>query len=340
MNRYRIYGITLATDFPFSWPIPRVDETAPHPPAGDARHVRFRFVESPPEELDWAAIPTVHQVAYEDEPGNPFLTYHVLDGVDVFRVRGVADHYIYPDRILCQLHDEGLTQLVEIQLLGTVLALWLERRGTSILHASTVVMEGRGVAFMGWKGSGKTTLAVDLVCGGWPLLVDDLLALSVGSDGVLAHPGYPMLRLTPEQIRTFIGKGASFPRVHPEFEKRRVPVGEGFGAFQPEAVPLSRIYLVQRRSAPSERPGGSASASVPASPVRIDPLSRRDALLALLQHAYLRDAGPGMGFMEERLSGLGRVAEYVSVATLQYPSGFGHMAAVRQAIQEDLQDTR
>jgi hypothetical protein len=81
-------------------------------------------------------------------------------------------------------------------LLTKVLACVSVLRGYEALHASAVVSPWGAVAILAPSGVGKTTLAVELLGRGWPLLSDDVLVLGAGAEGVLAYPATPHLNVT------------------------------------------------------------------------------------------------------------------------------------------------
>ena len=312
LARYALYGRTLASDFPFQWPLP----------GGTADpDVSFSCVDEAPPGVELGAATRVLELPLGMEAGAPSISYHRCDGVDVLRFGRDADHYLWSDRIVCHLHDPSLTWLVEIQLLGMVLALWLELGGTPTLHASTVVVDDSAVAFLGTKGGGKTTAATAMVAAGYPLLVDDLLALRLTGGDVLAQPGYPMLRLWPEQVDHFLGGGDHLPLVHPSFTKRRVRVGDGFGTHHIGAVPLRRIYL------PVRRDGGE---------VTIEPVSSREALIETVRNSFLHDAVHSFGLAGPRLAMLAQALRSVSVRRVTYPSGFDRLPELVAAVEVDL----
>lgn len=312
MPTYSVYGIALATDFPFSWPLGVTDRAA---------DLRFETVTTPPTSVDWRATQPVHAVFVGGAEDRPGITYHTFDSFDVVRIRDVADHYLWPDRIVCHLRDPAWSYLAEIQLLGMVLALWLERQGVPTLHASAVVVDGVAVAFMGAKGGGKTTAATGLIAGGHALLADDLLALRFHANGVSAAPGYPMLRLWPEQADHFLGGHERLPLVHPAFTKRRICLPQQFGEFHPQCAPLRRLYVPQR-----SRDGAPT----------ITPMRSRDAVLSLVRESFLRDAVHGLGLAQGRLGMLARIVRDVTVCSLRYPDGFDRLPELVAAVEEDL----
>jgi hypothetical protein len=312
LTTYCIYGVTLETEFSFQWPVPR---------GGDGPELRFSCTDTAPIHLDWSSLEPAYSEPLTEREDGPAVTYYVLDGLDVIRIGTDADHYLWDDRIICHLHDPAHSYLVEIQLLGMVLALWLERRGIPTLHASVAVVEGGAVAFLGTKGGGKTTAATSLMAAGHPMLVDDLLALRTQDGQVTAQSGYPMLRLWPEQVEHFVGYPDVLPLVHPAFTKRRVPVGSGFGSFHPAPAPLRRIYVPQRQEGVE---------------VVIEPMRSSAALIAMVQHSFLKNEMVPLGLAPGRLEQLADVLGRVPVRTVRYPNGFERLPELVAAIEANL----
>lgn len=129
-------------------------------------------------------------------------------------------------------------------LLGPVMALLLHQRGFLVLHGSSVKVQEGAVAFLGYRGNGKSTTAINLYKDGYPLVTDDILAIKFNTQGLpVVYPGYPHVRLNEDAynqvkdntdiltpIRTIVGKmfcDASYD-------------------FSPEPVILKRIYILER----------------------------------------------------------------------------------------------
>jgi hypothetical protein len=129
-------------------------------------------------------------------------------------------------------------------ILGPGFATILQQRGYLVLHASAVVVGGKAVAFIGWKGKGKSTTAASLYVRGCPLLTDDLLALD-GKDGqpVLAHPGFPQFKLWPDSAKTALFEDAeTLPKLMADYDKRVKTVVSGFAS---APAPLAAIYVLE-----------------------------------------------------------------------------------------------
>ncbi len=81
-------------------------------------------------------------------------------------------------------------------LLGPALVLALALRGTWSLHASAAIYKDALILFLGESGQGKSTLAAYLANeAGWRLAADDILPVTMGTDGVTAWPRFPQLKL-------------------------------------------------------------------------------------------------------------------------------------------------
>jgi hypothetical protein len=117
------------------------------------------------------------------------------------RVAGGSDFAIGLDgmEIRCASQGQGDNELNEIDrqiLLGPVLVLALALRGSWSMHASAAIFNDNLVLFLGESGQGKSTLAGYLASEtGWRLVADDILPVTISSDGVLAWPHFPQLKL-------------------------------------------------------------------------------------------------------------------------------------------------
>lgn len=313
-SRYELYGITLESDFSFSYHL------APGHAPGDL------YFGCCPEDADpdfWEGTACVY--ATRAPNGDRSGLYRKADREALRFLDGAADFHLGPERITCHLRDPAYEYGVEVWLLGTVLAYWMERRGVPMLHAAAASVEGRAIAFLATNRGGKSSLAATLMQAGHPLLTDDLLPIDVEEETPRGRPGYPQMRLWPDQAAHFTGGSEDLARVVPHLDKRRVPVGPGgWGAFCGTAQPLAGFYLPERR-APE-----AADTSI-----TIEPLSRQEALIELVRHAFLPNLVEAAGLQPQRLARLAQVARRVPVQRLTYPSGLDHLPRVCEALLSD-----
>lgn len=157
-------------------------------------------------------------------------------------------------------------------LLGPILGLLLRLRGTTCLHASAVNIAGRAVAFVGAAGTGKSTTAAAFARQSFSVLSDDIVPVVEHDDSFVVPPAYSHLCLWPDSVKALYGSPDALPRFHPNWEKRRLVLGESGTHFEQHALPLGAIYLL-----------GSPRATSPPYVERVRP---RAALLSLVAETY------------------------------------------------------
>lgn len=102
-------------------------------------------------------------------------------------------------------HDVVM-EAAQADITSRVLALAMHAGGVFALHASAVSIAGSGVAFLGPKHFGKSTLCSALVVAGARALSDDTVPVRPGAPPELA-PGLPRLRLWTDAATRLFGVG-------------------------------------------------------------------------------------------------------------------------------------
>lgn len=171
-----------------------------------------------------------------------------------------------------------------------LLAIWYRDRGVHQLHAGLVARDGRGVAFAGARGSGKTTATIACSLAGFDFLGDDHVGIELSPDGAAGHAFYACIRADDELASRF-----------PDFAAARVaPIGrwERKGMVCMAELPACRTARVTRIAAivlPEVRGAG---------PGRLIAVDRATALRRLAPSTLLVPLGGGA-------RGLGVLAELV-----------------------------
>jgi hypothetical protein len=316
-SAYQLFGLTLASDFPF---VSRLANGAGIP------DLTFTCVNESPSNGSWKQAEPAFASPPRTDKGESRLCFYRQSSCNVLHLNGVADFYLWPKRIVCHLLDPTYDYLVEIHLLGGVLSLWLELQGIPALHASAVVVDGQAVAFLASNTGGKSSLAATLMQAGHPLLADDILPLEYLGGRVVGRPGYPQMRMWPDQAQHFLGHIQNLEQVHPALSKRRIPVGsDGLGAFCNMAQPLARIYLPERRQ-PVD--GGTT--------IEITPVSRGEAVIELIRHSFVVHVVEAIGLRVPRLHFFAGLVRQIPMRRVIYPSGLEHLPRVREAILGDM----
>lgn len=174
-------------------------------------------------------------------------------------------------------------------------------RGYEVLHASTVAFAEEAVAIVGPTGAGKTSLAVRLTLNGAGFVTDDVLALGVAQERLVAHAGLGLLGL----------RDVEYARLSLEERDALGPPVERSG---PDKQQFAR--------APADRPLplGALCFLVPDAPrTSVRPIPRPDPL-RLLTSTFVHETRP-----PERLAGLletcARLAETVPMYELALARG-------------------
>ncbi|HEX6902241.1 MAG TPA: hypothetical protein VF789_21165 [Thermoanaerobaculia bacterium] len=302
----RLFGLNLASDFPFSH----------HLAEGDGEpDLTFTLTPRPLLSGPWRNTAPVYVSPYRMPDGESVFHLYRIDGYEILNFPGTADFFLQEDRIACHVLEPDL---VELRLLGPVLSYCLERRGLPTLHASAVAVDGRAVAFLSRQGGGKTGLAAALMRAGRPLLTDDVLPVEDRQGTFFARPGYPQMRMWPDEAAWFLDRWEELPLVHPQVTKRRISVGPGgFGEFLDASLPLAGLYIPERR---------------PDGPVEIVDVPPRDALIELVRYSFSPHLVEAAGLQPFRFDLFARLVQKVPVRRLRYPAGFERLAEVAEVV--------
>jgi hypothetical protein len=219
----------------------------------------------------------------------------------------------------CSIED------IATYLLGPVLGVLLRLRGTVCLHASAIAMEDRSVALVGPSGAGKSTTAAILAQRGWSVVSDDVVALAEERGMFCILPAYPYLCLLPDSVTMLYGSNEHLPRFVPQWEKRRLAVGE-LGMenikFEQRALPLAAIYLLEQRTLNSDP--------------NVDLVSQRAAFIALVANSYATGI-LNREMRAEEFAFLGRLVESVAIRSLAVPQDANGFPGLHNQICADIQ---
>jgi hypothetical protein len=311
-NLYRLFGITMASDYHFANPLPRVSGVP---------DVSFTCRRTSPYPAE-AAKKLLYASESKTDDGESIFTIHAMDDGYVIHHAKTVDFYLSSETITAHLLDPAYGYMVEIILLGEIFSLWLELRGIPMIHASATVVDDHAIAFLSTNKGGKTGLAAAFAQAGHQILTDDILPLENRDGLILGLPGYPALRMWPDQADHFLGDYKNLDVVHPELSKRRIPVGpEGIGTFCSERKPLKVIYLPHRHG--------------PDCDITIEPLSQKNAFFSLIQYSFAAGLVERLGLQQQRMSFFSRLVQQVPVRRLSYPDGFQHLPYVVNTVLED-----
>jgi hypothetical protein len=210
-HSYRAFGLTIASDL-------ELPELSPAPPGPADAAIRL--------------VDTGRGFPAPETPGT-------------FRFGDSDCFLLYPQIGAFRVAASGLIEveprpgvdpaLIGFPLLGPVMALLLQMRGAFLLHGSALVGPGKeAFAFLGDKGAGKSTTAAAFLRAGYPLLTDDIIAITGLDHGAgRIMPAFPQVKLTRAASAVFAGEDLTErPGVPLVREKQRYLVGSGLAGEQ------------------------------------------------------------------------------------------------------------
>ena len=242
-------------------------------------------------------------------------------GEPVIRFSEVCEFHLGRDGVSSAVLDTRYAHMVELRFLGYVLSALHEFDGTPVLHGSCVATSGgAGIVFCGPWGAGKTSLAVDSLARGADLVSDDIVPIRSDTNGsCVAIASFPQLRIWPDDARLLGLDPGDLARVSPTEQKRRVPIGNGFGNYRFESVEVKLIVLLEREN------------TAAANSWDIEELSPGAAVVALCQEAFLEHIVDPMGWRQRHMQNFAKVVEQASVLRVRHN-------APRESMQRLLHD--
>ena len=179
-------------------------------------------------------------------------TWQIADRRFLLRIPGIARFLLNDGREII-FAPEPAADPADVPgfLLGTVFGILLHQREQVVLHASAVRVNGKAILFCGPSGAGKSTIAAALAQRGFPLVTDDVCAISLNVASMpTVHPDGRQLKLWQQAIDRLDLTVQQGERVRNRLGKFYVEPGEAAA----QALPLGAVYAL-REARPPHKPG-------------------------------------------------------------------------------------
>ena len=170
------------------------------------------------------------------------------------------------------------------------------------LHGSAIATPKGAVLFVGSSGNGKSTLAGAFHQRGYPVLSDDVSAITVTKGLPQVLPAYPRLLLWSDAVARIGVSSTGLRNAHAREDKYEFPVVQGF---ESEATPLHAIY---------------ALAPTNSTELRLIPLAGFDKLQSLIDNTYRLQFLTGMGLCDWHFRQICALAQRTHVARAERPA--------------------
>lgn len=210
--------------------------------------------------------------------------------------------------------DADENQIIPL-LLGPVMAILLHQRGLLVLHGSAIKVNEVAVAFLGFRGFGKSTTAINLYKKGYPLVTDDILAINFNEkDKPIVYPGYHHVRLSDDSYNNIKDSTEILTPIRTIAGKVFCDASRGFS---PEPIPLICIYLLEK----SDK-------------IKISSINPKD-LLDLIIHSTANRIF-NENDQANNLKQLANLINNIPIRRLEFKHSFKNISKLIEVIEEDI----
>ena len=291
------------------------------------------FLGSQPQDFKSSNYPDLwFQSPYKTHSGEPILTIRTSkdadnplywlkyeEGTDVFV--GERNSKIWVTWAADSCFEDAGTFLM-----GSVMAIVAQLRGSTCLHGCAIVVDGAIIALLGPQGAGKSTSAAAFANAGYPVAADDLILISEGLDGPTVEPTYPVVRLWPSSVESLFGHEDALPRITEGWDKRWLNLNEGGFRFQKEPLPLAALYILSERTSDKSAPFITA-------------LSGAGAIIELIANSWAHYVAKP-AFLANQLRTLTRVSQCTPIRKIIPHSDITRLPNLCSLIVRDVRDIR
>jgi len=279
MFHYHIFGLNIASVIPFL----DMDESDGIP---DVK-ITYGIV---PDEIN--------------EPKVKGVRYQAGTGELILKVDHVAKYYVIDGtRIIIERSSESADHEVLLFLMGSAMGALLHQRNILPLHGSAIDIGEKGVIFLGPSSIGKSTIAAGFQKKGYPLLADDVCAVTA-LNGCIPEiiPGFPRLKLWADTLKKLKEDKNELNRVRldQDFEKYFFP----FQKTSSERIPVQSVFQL---------------ATTNTDEFQITQIQGQEKIDPIIDHTYRPNFLEGLGDKKKHFKQCAAVAGKASMFTVTRP---------------------
>ena len=318
IDTYCVYGISIASDYPFQYPLIRTNKPA---------DVVFSCTTKPPAKVPKSVLSQDNILTVKTPHcQRTVFVSELADDSYVLQFRDYLVFWVRPDSITAYIQNLPDPSILEMLFFGPALALWRFTHGLLGLHAAVTAIDDKAIMFSAYNKSGKSSLAASCLQAGHALLADDYAAINQVDGSYYVEPGYPLMRMWEDQAAYFTKK-TKFQVIKQEpYPQQLTPIGtQGFGLFCDQPKPLQLIYIPQRRDTKDSNTN-----------IDIQPVTKSTAVTALMRSGAVTYYRRWFPLHKQNLSKISELVTRVPVRMVNYPSGYDLLTKVRDTILEDV----
>lgn len=305
---YRVYGQRLCSNFA----LPQM-----RPDSFTETDMAFRLV-GDSDRFEFSEGDVVFETRHETNVGGDLVVLAFADHF-LLRFEGRCDYLVNRTGrgVTCYASANVGPEWVRSIYYGMVLAFCLHLMGKGNLHSSAFVTESGVIGLMAAAGSGKSTLSASFGARGFPLLTDDVLAIDETNGRFVANSGLPQVSLAPESLTAMFGTNGNRPSGFLNGDKMRLDVDGKWASLAVDKSDLKQLFVLSRGPEGAE--------------ISVERISEIEAIRIVAENSLCLEFLP-LAELRRHLAFASRVARSVPVWRLSYPSGFGHITAVQDAV--------
>jgi hypothetical protein len=318
LHRYRVYGITLASELRHGLP----DDPGEGSKGGVVVELRvarphtFRSLAAklPRNPDDWVRLSILEDGSLYMQWENWLQLLVSSDGKSVF----------------CENCSNVALEAFDAYLTNFAISAALLQQGEEPLHATVVEIDNRVVGLLGPSGAGKSTLAAHLVNRGWDLVTDDMLRVTFEGHTAFAHAGPCRIKLFKEPAERYLENEICCGPFNPV----PIPIDEN--------APLNAKRIFQLRSRTAVRNARQLSAlfhleqpvdASERSGIRMARLAGQDLFTTILS-ATMNSRHHAAARLQRQFRFADRLARAISVYRLTYPRSYDMLDIVADQIYQ------
>ena len=222
------------------------------------------------------------------------------------------------NEIIVEPRADGSERHLRLYLLGSAFGVLLHQRNLLPLHANSIEIEGRAVAFLGHSGAGKSTMAAWFHDRGSEVLADDVCVVTLDGPRPMAQPGIPRLRMWRDALEASGRSAETHELSFDDAEKYNVPTRRN-GSVRP--LELGAIYLLKTVDGEARHPF-------------IESLRGVEALDALVANTYRGAYVQMLGGTAAHLAACLTLVKTIPIFVVQRVWGRDHIDVQLQQVEE------
>ena len=232
---------------------------------------------------------------------------YFFDNEPLFRVRHGNEIIFNPN---VNINMNLFRYLILCQGMGTLLM----QRGNLVVHASSIKIGNKAIAFLGCCGDGKSTIAAAMNKKKCSIVTDDVLAINFDNQNEpLVFPSFPRVKLCEDVFKCIINE--SDTQISPEIEKYSYNVDKNFSL---NPLPLKMIYVLKKHSKNG-----------------ITPLKSQNALIELIKNSYAINLFDD-NKRSQNLIQCAEIVKTVPVKCLKRTQSLNNLGDLTQMIEKDI----